>query len=101
MHLCLLSSDNSEYSRFCGRSLSDLMIRHQLQSPHQRRVVPSGSSTRGAGAEELLACGGVGQRELERASSLQREAEVLLVKFDAEAWIEGSLDHALAVHFEY
>jgi hypothetical protein len=36
----------------------------------------------------------------ERLGALQRQVEVLLVQLDAEARVEGALDHALAVHFE-
>jgi len=30
----------------------------------------------------------------------QHQAQVLLVQFDADAQVEGALDHALAMHFE-
>ena len=34
------------------------------------------------------------------ARAFQRQVEILLVQFDAEARLESALDHALAMHFE-
>ena len=59
------------------------------------------AAVRGAGVEQLLRGRRVGQRDAElRARRLQREVQVLLVQLDAEARVEGALDHALAVHLE-
>jgi hypothetical protein len=54
----------------------------------------------GAGVEQLLRGGGVGQRHADRARAGQGQVQVLLVQLDAEARVEGALDHALAVHLE-
>jgi len=79
---------------------SYLVSGHPLQRPDQRRVVFPGPAIGGAGIEELLCGRGVGQRNAERLGAFQRQVEVLLVQFDAEARREGALDHALAMHFQ-
>ena len=42
----------------------------------------------------------LGSAHAERLCALQRQVQILLVQFDAEAGREGALDHALAMHFE-
>src|SRR5690606_25632016 len=80
--------------------LADLDVGHLFQRAHHARVVPLRATVRGAGVEEFLRGGGVGQRHAELARGGEREVEVLLVQLDAEARVEGALDHALAVHLE-
>src|SRR5215203_3030412 len=79
---------------------SDLVVGQNLQDPDQGRVVPSGAALCDAGVEQLLGGCGVGQRDADLTRARQRKIEVLLVQLDAEARIEGALDHALAMHFE-
>ena len=55
---------------------------------------------RGAAVEQFLRRRRIGQRETEFARRGERQIEVFLVQFDAEAGVEGALDHALTVHFE-
>ena len=71
-----------------------------LQALDQRRVVPASAADGRTGAEHLLGVGGVGQVQAQLAGAAQGQVEVLLVQADAEARVEGALDHALAVHFE-
>src|SRR3546814_7868389 len=75
-------------------------IRHVLQSLDQRRVIPVAAADGRAGAEHLLGVGGVGQVDVQLLGALQGQVQVLLVQADAEARIEGALDHALAVYFQ-
>ena len=51
----------------------------------------------GTGVEKLLRGGGIGQAHLQFPCRLQGKVEVLLVKLDPEAGIEGPLDHPLAM----
>ena len=61
-------------------------------------MVPGRAAMRRAGVEQLLGGRGVRQRHPDLACARQREVQVLLVQLDAEARIEGALDHALAMH---
>ena len=71
-----------------------------FEHPHQPRVIPGFAAERGGGVEQLLRRRRVGQREAERTRSLQSEVQILLVQFDAEARVECTLDHPLAMDFE-
>src|SRR5215471_2606898 len=64
-------------------------------------MVPALAAERGGGIEQLLGGRGVGERYTKSARALQCQAQVLLMQLDPEARVEGSLDHPLAVHFEY
>jgi hypothetical protein len=63
-------------------------------------MVPGLAAVGDARIEQLLRGGGVRQRHAEGACTAEREVQVFLVQFDAEARVEGALDHALAMHFE-
>ena len=80
--------------------LPHFVIGHVFERLDQRRVVQLGAAVGRAGIEQLLRRRGVAAGHAERARALQREVQVLLVQLDAEARVEGALDHALAVHFE-
>ncbi|SOZ36500.1 hypothetical protein CBM2605_A280091 [Cupriavidus neocaledonicus] len=84
----------------CLLGVGDLVVRHDLDRAAQRRVVLLAQAVGRAGVEQLLRGGGVGQRHAQRLGTLQRQVQVLLVQLDAEARIEGALDHAVAVHFQ-
>ena len=75
------------------------MVAHDFQGTHHCAVTPCLAAVSGAGVEQLLRGGGVGQRQADGLGGLQGQVQVLLVQFNAEARIEGALDHALAVHF--
>ena len=63
-------------------------------------MIPRLAAMRGTGTEQLLGDRGAGQGNAERARAFEREVEILLVQLDAEARLEISLHHALAMHFE-
>ncbi len=71
-----------------------------FEDAHQPRMVPALAAERGAAIEEFLRRRGVGQGQVERARTRQREAQILLVQLDAEPGVEGALDHPFAVDFE-
>ncbi len=48
----------------------------------------------------MLGIGGVGQVDAQLLGALQGQVQVLLVQVDAEARVEGALDHALGMHLE-
>src|SRR3990172_7113898 len=81
-----------------GNSLRNRVIGESFEGLDHRGVVPLAAALRLAGAEQFLRGGGVGQAHLESAREGEREVQVFLVQLDAEARIEGALDHALAVH---
>src|SRR6266851_10369970 len=94
----LRASPSATLSRGAGEGRGLLPLRHlmsgeMLQYPHQAGMVPALAAQCGGGVEQLLRGGGVGQREVERPRAGQGEAQILLVQFDAEAGIEGALDH--------
>src|ERR1700722_16810214 len=63
-------------------------------------MVPGRATCGYCGVEQLLAGRGIRQADAERARSLQREVQVLLVKRNTEARLEIALDHAFAVDLE-
>jgi|SRR5208337_525800 len=78
----------------------DLVVGHDFEGAHNPGMIPLRAAMRLAGVEQLLGAGRIGQRDPERAGARQREIEILLVQLDAEARIEGALDHALTVQLE-
>src|SRR5208282_5910221 len=81
-------------------TLRDRMPGEVLEHAHQPRMVPALAAECRGGVEQFLGRRGIGQREAERTCPLEREVQILLVQFDAEAWVEGALDHSLAMDFE-
>src|SRR5579883_1646622 len=82
------------------RPCPDLEVCQNFQRPHHCRMVPCLAAMRRAGIKQFLRCRCVRERDPKRLRTLQGKIEVLLMKFDAKAWIEGALDHAFAMHFE-
>ncbi len=76
------------------------VVAHQLDGAAQRGVIEPVHAVGGAGRHELLRHGRIGQCDAELFRARQRQVQVFLVQVDAEARLEGALDHALAVHFE-
>src|SRR3954454_1274961 len=63
-------------------------------------MVPPCSAVGGASVEKLLRGGGIGQAYLQFPCRLQGKVEILLVKLDPEARIEGPGDHPLAMNLK-
>ncbi|MNX83035.1 hypothetical protein D3C86_1147850 [compost metagenome] len=76
------------------------MVRHDLDRPAQRRVVELAEAIGRARVEQLLRGSRVRQRHAQRLGPLQRQIQIFLMEFDAEAGVERALDHPLAVHFQ-
>ena len=55
---------------------------------------------RGAGLHQLRGHRGLRQRHVERARTLQRQIQILLVQRNAKARCKLALDHALAMHLQ-
>src|ERR1051325_2016313 len=83
-----------------GSGFRYLVAGQVLKHPHQPGMVPALTAELRCGVEQFLRRRGVRQGHAERPRAGQCEAQILLVQFDAEARIEGALDHALAMHFE-
>src|ERR1700745_915810 len=84
-----------------GRGLFRHLVRGQMfEDADQAGMVPTLAAERGGGVEQLLRHCRVGQREAESARTLEGEAQILLMQFDAEARLESALDHALAMDLE-
>ena len=82
-------------------SCADLEVCHDLQRTHQRRMVPGLAAVRGAGVEQFLGGSGIRQRYADLAGVAERQVQILLMQLDPKAWVEGAVDHALTMDFEY
>jgi len=63
-------------------------------------MVPGLAAMRGAGIEQLLGQGRVGQQKAKCSRAVQCQVEILLMQLNTKARFEVSLHHALAVNFE-
>src|SRR5580698_8717180 len=63
-------------------------------------MVPGRATCGYGGVEHLLTSGGIWQADAERARSLQREVQILLMQRNAEARLEIAPDHAFAVDLQ-
>src|SRR5437016_525963 len=70
--------------------LRHLVTGEVLEDTDQAGMVPALAAKGGGGVEQLLRRRGVRQGKVQRAGARQREAQVLLVQFDAEAGVEGA-----------
>src|SRR5262245_53369948 len=61
----------------CSRSLADLVIGHDLERTHQRRMIQLRAAVRGTRVEELLCGRRVGEGDAERPRVGEREIQVL------------------------
>src|SRR5918994_993697 len=91
---------SSAYPNGAPASAPDLVVSHDLQRADHGRMVPGRASVRRTRVEQLLRVRRVRQAQLQLPGSLQGQIEIFLVQLDAEARIEGALDHALAVQLE-
>ena len=78
------------------RLRTNLEIRKQFQRPHHGRVIPCLAAVRGERVSSSCAVAVLGS-ETPSARAPCNASSILLVKLDPEPWIEGPLDHPVAM----
>ena len=80
--------------------LADFVASETFEHASHAGMVPPSTPCRHRRVEEFLARGRIRQADAERARTLQREVQILLMEGDPEAGLEIALDHAFAVDLE-
>src|SRR6266545_5000953 len=67
--------------------LGDFVVGEQFQCAHHGRVIPCLAAMGRTRVEQFQRCGGIRQRHADGTGAGKRQIEVLLMQFDAKAWM--------------